>query len=102
MLGRAVVAVVSIVVAASVRADDARLLALVDGNALLAFSAAEPGRVERVDVKGVRGTLVGIDCRPSDGRLYGLGTAYDLYTLEPARGAATAVSTLTLPFDGGP
>jgi hypothetical protein len=102
MLARAVVAVASIVVAASVRADDARLLALVDGNALLAFSAAEPGRVERVDVKGVRGTLVGIDCRPSDGRLYGLGTTYDLYTLEPASGAATAVSTLTLPFDGGP
>lgn len=83
------------------RADDARLAALTDGNALLLFSAADPGHPDRVDVKGVRGTLVGIDCRPSDGRLYGLGTTYDVYTIDPATGAATTVSTLTTPFDGG-
>ena len=89
------------VLAAAARADDTRLVALTDGNVFLLLSAADPGRVERVEVKDVRGALVGIDCRPSDGRLYGLGTTYDLYTLEPASGAATPVSTLTLPFDGG-
>jgi hypothetical protein len=101
MSARLVLAVVLSVVASPLRADDTRLVALTDGNVLLAFSAADPGRVERIEVKGVRGTLIGVDCRPADGRLYGLGTTYDLYTVDPASGAATAASTLTVPFDGG-
>jgi hypothetical protein len=89
------------VVAPAVAADDARLVALAEGNVLLAFSAADPGRVERIELKGVRGTLIGVDCRPADGRLYGLGTTYELHTIDPATGAATVASTLTVPFDGG-
>ncbi len=101
MIARLVLAVALSIVAPPARADDARLVAFTDGNALLVFSAADPGHVERVEVKGVRGTLVGIDCRPADGRLYGLGTTYDLYTIDPSTGAAATVSTLTNPFDGG-
>ena len=101
MSARLVLAGLLSVVAAPLNADDVRLVALTEGNVLLAFSAADPGRVERVEVKGVRGTLVGIDCRPSDGRLYGLATTYDLYTIDPATGVAAAASTLTIPFDGG-
>jgi len=101
MIARLVFAVVLSVVAATARADDTRFLGLTDGNVLLGFAVADPGRVGRLEVKGVRGTLVGIDCRASDGRLYGLGTTYDLYTIDPTSGVATAVSTLTIPFDGG-
>jgi len=101
MVAPLVVAVVLSAVASAPAADDARLIALTDGNVLLGFAASDPARVERVEVKGVRGTLVGIDCRPSDGKLYGLGTTYDLYTIDPSTGAATTVSTLTTPFDGG-
>ena len=101
MIARLILAVALSIITPPAGADDTRLVALTDGNVLLAFSAADPGRVERVEVKGVRGTLVGIDCRPSDGRLYGLATTYDLYTIDPATGAATAASTLTIPFDGG-
>jgi len=99
--GRLVLAIAFGALFATAQADDTRFVGLADGNVLLAFTAAEPARVERLEVKGVRGTLVGIDCRPSDGRLYGLGTTYDLYTIDPTTGAASAVSTLTLPFDGG-
>ena len=101
MIARLVLAVILSVVAARVRADDTRLVALTEGNVLLAFAAAHPERVEHVEVKGVRGTLVGVDCRPSVGRLYGVGTTYDLYTIDPVSGAATVASTLTIPFDGG-
>jgi hypothetical protein len=101
MIAPLVFALLLSVVVQPADADDARLAALTDGDALLLFSATDPGHAERVDLKGVRGTLVGIDCRPSDGRLYGLGTTYDLYTIDPATGAATTVSTLTTPFDGG-
>ena len=101
MIARLVLVVFLSVVSPAARADDARLLALGEGNVLLAFSAAEPGRVERIELKGVRGSLIGIDCRPSDGKLYGLGTTYELHTVDPATGAATVASTLTVPFDGG-
>lgn len=88
--------------ATAARAEDTRLVALLDDDVLLRFTAAAPGTVERVAVSGVRGSLVGIDCRPSDGRLYGVSTTYDVYRIDPVSGAASAVSTLTVPFDGGP
>jgi hypothetical protein len=93
--------VLALTLAAAARGDGARLVALTADGALVAFRADDPGAVTRVAVSGVGGTLIGIDCRPADGRLYGLGTAYELYTLDPASGAATSVSTLTVPFDGG-
>jgi hypothetical protein len=90
------------VVARPARADHVRLVTLGDGNALMSFSAADPATVERIELKGVSGDLIGIDCRPSDGRLYGISTTYELHTIDAATGAATVASTLTVPFDGGP
>jgi hypothetical protein len=52
-----------------------------------------------ITVSGLSGQLIGIDYRPSDGLLYGLDDTGRLYTID-ARGAATQVSTLTLPFGG--
>src|SRR5207244_12058351 len=44
--------------------------------------------------------LLGVATRPADGHLYGLTTRNDLYRIDPATGASTLVSTLTVPFDG--
>ncbi len=77
------------------------LIGLSGDNTLLVFDAGRPAEVRTVKVGRVGGTLLGIDFRPADGRLYGLSSANNLYALDPATGAATLVSTLTVPFDGG-
>ena len=78
-----------------------RLAALASGNVLVVFDAQSPGTVTRAAVTGTSGPLLGIDVRPANGKLYALSDANDLYTIEPATGVATLVSTLTVPFDGG-
>jgi hypothetical protein len=76
-----------------------RLVALTLDGALVRFTAEAPAATERSAVAGVRGRLVGIDVRPADGTLYAVSDANDVYTLDAATGAATLVSTLTVPFD---
>ncbi|PSN76590.1 hypothetical protein C8B47_26530 [filamentous cyanobacterium CCP4] len=76
-------------------------LTLTSNNTLLGFRAAAPGEVSSVEVNGVEGTLLGIDTRPANGLLYGLTTANNLYTIDPSSGAASLVSTLSVPFEGG-
>lgn len=78
-----------------------RLVGLTADNALLLFDPQRPGAATRVVVAGLRGTLIGIDVRPANGRLYGLTNANNLYSIEPQSGASRLVGTLTLPFDGG-
>jgi hypothetical protein len=48
----------------------------------------------------VTGRVVGIDVRPSDGRLYGLTSGSEVCRIDPERGSATLVANLTEPFDG--
>ncbi|WP_017297822.1 DUF4394 domain-containing protein [Nodosilinea nodulosa] len=76
-------------------------LALTSSNTLLGFTAANPDKVSSLEVTGLEGTLLGIDVRPADGLLYGLTTANSLYTIDTSSGAATLVSTLSIPFGGG-
>ncbi|MFQ4138433.1 DUF4394 domain-containing protein [Nodosilinea sp. PGN35] len=76
-------------------------LTLTSNNTLLGFSAAAPDQVTAVAVTGLQGTLLGIDVRPADGQLYGLTNANNIYTIDPTSGAATLVSTLSVPFGGG-
>ncbi len=45
-------------------------------------------------------SLVGIDYRPQDGLLYGVGNGGGVYTLNTSTGAATAVSNLGVPPAG--
>jgi hypothetical protein len=75
-----------------------RLVALLDDGTLVVFRPNEDASRPIVPT-GVSAKLVGIDRRPADGRLYGV-TGSDVYMLDPATGAATLVSTLTVPFDG--
>jgi hypothetical protein len=79
----------------------AGLIGLTGDNRLALFDAARPGEVRYVKVTGVSGPLLGIDFRPADGKLYGVTSTNDLYTIEPATGAATLLATLTVAFDAG-
>jgi hypothetical protein len=71
---------------------------------LVCFSAAHPEQA--VDVGPITGlgggdtSLVGIDFRVQDGKLYGVGDGGGVYTLDPGTGAATFVNSLTVALDG--
>src|SRR5206468_8710990 len=82
-------------------ADGPALIALTEDGTLLRFSADRPGEVATAKVTGASGKLVGLDRRPANGVLYGLTAVGDVYRVDPVSGAATLVSTLTAPFNGG-
>ncbi|MGB3614289.1 MAG: DUF4394 domain-containing protein, partial [Elainellaceae cyanobacterium] len=75
--------------------------ALASNNTLVSFSANDPDSTTATAVTGVNGTLIGIDTRPSNGLVYGISTTNDVYTINTTTGAATFVSTLDTPFNGG-
>jgi hypothetical protein len=81
-------------------AAEPTLVVLVGDGSLMVFRVGDAGSARTIVPKGVTGQLVGIDRRPADGRLYGV-TGSDVYSLDPTTGAASLVSTLTAPFDGG-
>lgn len=80
--------------------SETRLVALTEDARLLIFPATAPERAEVVAIQGPGDPFCGIDYRPSDGRLYGVTTASEVYTIDPESGATELVSTLTRPFDG--
>ena len=80
---------------AAVTVGDA--VALTESGQLISFNRATPQTlVGSVVISGLASgeTLLGIDQRPADGLLYGLGSGGRLYTLDPATGVATLKSTL--------
>jgi hypothetical protein len=93
--------VIGILVATAIRcvAAEPTLVALTDDGRLVVFRPHETSFRALVP-KGVSAALIGIDRRPADGKLYGLAGGTDVYTIDPATGDATLVSTLTVPFDG--
>ena len=86
--------------------NSGKFIALNDTNKLLIFDGGHSYYGGSSDftsrrVYGVDGTLLGIDYRPANGKLYGLSTTNKIYTINPATGQATFVSTLSVPFGGG-
>ncbi|HEY0974015.1 MAG TPA: DUF4394 domain-containing protein [Solimonas sp.] len=79
-----------------------------DANALVTVSLADPSVVTTVGpVTGLVGEdLVGIDFRPADGLLYGVGSAGGLYRISTSNASAVRValsadaSDTTAPYDG--
>jgi uncharacterized protein DUF4394 len=73
------------------------VFASTEGNKLLSFNSAQPGKVctsasfsgQQADEK-----IVGIDVRPADQALYALGSTGRLYTVDKATAALTQKSTL--------
>jgi trimeric autotransporter adhesin len=93
-------AVALVALAATVRADPPpTLIGSTEDGRLLLFHADRPEAARAVRPSGLSGRIVGIDSRPADGLLYGLTTSNDLYRIDPATGASTLVSSLTVPFD---
>jgi hypothetical protein len=73
------------------------VVALTVSNRLISFDRASPATIRtNVLVTGLQSgeNLVGIDMRPADGMLYGVGSTGRLYTLDPVTGAATNKSRL--------
>lgn len=85
-------------------------VAITADNRLLHFDTRTPGNILiDVPITGLAGGdfLLGIDFRPSDGKLYALANSGNIYTINVATGATTFVSTLaadpadtTDPFTG--
>ena len=80
------------------------------GTSLLLFDTAIPGTMTPVPISwlGAGETISGIDRRPATGALYGLGVvnggatdALRLYRIDPATGAATAISAAPVTATAG-
>ncbi len=79
----------------------ATLIGLTTANQLVTFDSATPGTLvgTAVAVTGLAGdSLVGIDYRPLNGTLYGVGLSSQVYTIAYAPAGTTAVATAV----GGP
>jgi trimeric autotransporter adhesin len=76
------------------------LAALTLDGRLLVFSTSQPEVVQSRTLEGAGDPFCGIDYRPANGRLYGVTTASEIYTIDPETGATELQSTLTRPFDG--
>lgn len=77
---------------------------LVDGTRLVRFTTNRPQDTRPIGtVRGLTGgdtSLIGIDYRVQDGKLYGVGNAGGIYTLNTSTAAATFVQRLTVPLEG--
>jgi len=79
-----------------VGAPSPAIYGLDSANTLIVFRATRPDLVTRTTaVTGLPSgeRLVGIDFRPADGRLYGLGRGSRLYLIDTTSGAATIIGT---------
>jgi hypothetical protein len=74
------------------------MVALTVSNRIVSFNRATPGTIRTtVAVTGLQANenLVGIDYRPADGLLYGVGSSGRIYTINPETGAAALKATLS-------
>lgn len=78
--------------ASSANADT--IYGLGSGGFIFTFNGSTPGTTgSPVAVTGLGGsTLLGIDIRPADGLLYGVGTGNKVFTINPTSGLATDVT----------
>jgi len=82
-------------------AQAATLVGLTADNHLVRIDPETRRAAAPVMVRGASGTLIGIDVRPGDGKLYGVTDQNHIVTIDPASGQATQVSTLSQPFVSG-
>jgi hypothetical protein len=75
----------------------ATLFGLTTDGKLVSFKLATPGTFDSSNaISGLQGgeTLIGMDFRPANGKLYAATNAGRIYTVNPTTGAATIASTL--------
>lgn len=74
-----------------------------NGTTLVSFSIGFPQKTKSVQVGTLSGadtSLIGIDYRVQDGKLYGVGNGGGIYAVDPATGKATFVQALTVALSG--
>lgn len=76
------------------------LYGLTTDNRLITFDSAAPGQGSAVALSGLSSSerLLGLDARPSNGRLYTLSNLGNLYTLDAGTGVASFVGALKAPI----
>ena len=82
-------------------AQAATLIGLTADNHLVRIDTETRRAAAPVMVRGAEGTLIGIDIRPADGKLYGVTDRDQIVTIDLASGQATQVSKLSQPFASG-
>lgn len=80
-----------------------RVVGLTDDQRLVTFRSGSPSRVTNVGrIFGLKGdrSLVGIDYRVQDGKLYGVGDQSGVYTINTRNASVIKVSQLTVALNG--
>jgi Ca2+-binding RTX toxin-like protein len=80
---------------------DLRVIGLTKRNTIVSLDLSSTGQLTTTTVTGIDGNLIGVDVRSTNGLLYGATDTNKLYTIDFTTGAATLVSTLSAPFNGG-
>lgn len=83
--------------------EGVRIYGLDAANNLVEFGSRSPDKVRRREIRGLQEgeVLVGIDFRPGDGRLWGLGSTSRLYLIDTNTSLASAVAgPFTPPLQG--
>ena len=95
-------AAVALVPGADAATKDARAFGLTANGKLVRFQVDRPGQAVVVGkISGLGGQqLVGIDVRPADGELYGVGRGGGLFTINPRNAKADLVGTLDVGLSG--
>lgn len=82
----------------------AKFVGLTSDNSLAFFNSDNLANVRKIGVTGLQAgeNLLGIDFRPVNGQLFGLGSSSRLYRIDPTSGAATAVNAqpFAVPLSG--
>ena len=76
------------------------IVGLVDGKSIVTIDPATRKVASRVDIKGT-GTILGIDVRPADGMIYGVGGDGSIVTIDMKSGQATTRSRLSAMLEPG-
>lgn len=76
-------------------ADSVLIVGVRDGATMVTFKPANPVAATAGPIIGLvpGDRLVGVDLRPADNKVWGLGTSGTLYTIAPGMGGAPAVAT---------
>ena len=86
------------------RIDKLTVIGLTEDGRLVRFRADSPRKLRDIGaITGLSGndsSLVGVDFRVQDGKLYGVGNGGGVYTIDPSTADAQLVSTLTVPLRG--
>ncbi len=93
-------ALLPVLALAAIPASAADMVALDKSNRLISFTDTKPGVVQSRLIKGASAAIVGIDVRPSNGKLYGLSADGGVYQLDAATGQATMISKLNVAAAG--